>query len=565
MKKLIIIGLMVLTMINIASASFIDAGAENNSFVLTQEDSNLYANVTRINATTYNIVVDAKVNLPGSYRASLAICDTGVVSAKVNGVELGGVTFSNGWCPENSFEGFEMAGNIGKGQLPLSGELTVNLDQGMDQIIFYYGDGTGIIEIDTSAIKGTAIVYDSFVNLSSGMYVLCYEGANDDLYVANSSDNGQTWDTTLVYTGTISDCTLTAFSNDLVMIATNPTNDIVLINRTPSGSFTTPVTFWDGDAQNRFTDIEMATDSSDTVHFGLLMGEVNNSLNNDFTYYWNWSKTGGKYSETFKTTTLTFYGRELFVNEANDTDFMDLVVGEDDIVYVVVNGETDNIRIKTSESDFTLDKVTGTGSNYNQPKIDVFSDGHVFISIDDLGEYDVLNSTVWNSGYDLFTKSDSTAGVQFTQVINDEQVILYGYTSSNMSVINNSGETGVWTELLPQELRDASITYVLGSRHHYPVTARTTHTLAFPFINNTGLYYAQIEFPVTITATDTNCTYDGTSSLWTVDCSELCVFNQTFDLLGNKVRISGSGSAFGVRNITNYNTLTISDSCQVKA
>ena len=508
-------------------------------FETSEEDNDIYTNISIVNETALELILDAfdVDSLPGNYKWDMAVCNISGINwlqymeedaqggfddsypEDLEYVFLEYEGLPSGWCESTGGYGFVLFSSGSKNQLPEHFRLI--FPNTTEEFELYFGNGTGIL-VGSSHTSSTEHSYtDKMVRDSNNNLHILFRDDGKDPHHWNSTDN-TTFNSVADITTTDGDrMNLVIDSNDNLYATfyTSSTDGIYFANKTPDGSWSTPENIFDSDSSDShyFVTSSMAIDSNNVIHMCIVTGAWNNSANNDWLIYTNWSLSQGWWSDdsvcnaTGLINEQCYNGTWLATDDTDDTDSCDIEVDTNNNVYILTSGGDHlDIDIWSNKDDFASRNPIYEINTNRDPAIAINPNtDDIYIAFSTSGRLAFANNTAdnWNGEWTFYEIDGESSIHPDIEVSNDGDIyIIYTNSSSadddyTVFIANSSSSpdsASDWTNRTemykdPGNWAGAIQATMRGST--FPVFNRVTDAIEYLFWNDTdnGIYYGRIE------------------------------------------------------------------------
>ena len=383
------------------------------------------------------------------------------------------------------------------------------------------------VEIDGSA-SINSIRWVSNENLcrdSTGKLHTIYEGGDDDLWYANSTDDGITWSKKELLEGTVETAGILCMSNDTIFIYYESSSDIEAMTSYNNGETWSSAFKIESDLSSNLGVPACILDSQDYVHCVYIEQGV------DTAYYTNTTQ--------WETATI------INDNSGDDSDLCDIEVDDEDCVYIgCVGTDQDDI-------DFWSNCLNGYG---DVNRVEMFNgasallkDGmdfdiendHIYVAFVDVADLQFCNSSTSMAAISC-QELDSSSSYQPTIAVNNQKEVVILYTDSSTSgsrdvVKANSTDGGITWSVRVMQLAGNVYSSIADSTN--PSSNRFSDTIRF-VANDEG--------------SDVN--YDSFAAVLTGDYS--ISINQLVSIATTTTTGSNFQNSFTLKQILNLRTIS---------
>ena len=390
---------------------------------------------------------------------------------------------------------------------------------------------------------------------SDGTLYVGYEGADNRVKFAWSDDTGDTWNINTVYTPTTANyVNIVMLSNDTIyLLWENASKDIVAAHSDDNGATWDIFKAFTPAGSENYKDVSCEVDSNDIIHCAIIESDK------DALWYGNSS----------------LWDNELSVNAntADDTDYINLAIAEDDCIYIVGAG-TDQYDI-----DIWSPCLNGWGSANRievhagislYPTMAAAPNGNLYIAWDESpGVLWFANSSdggqTWNKS---LVDAKGEYGKGSVAVGKDNQIYLVmdnvtGISTDNLIIYNSTDFGQTWN----RTIYEVNATSPKAADTRFPTTNRLGTILHYVTGAYEGgankIYYGNITVNKSVqpAAPDT-CTYGG-SGIWEIACSDTCTISSDVDLNNNNVIMSGLGHVILEAELINAPKIYVLEGCKL--
>ncbi|MFH1592201.1 MAG: hypothetical protein ABIB47_02440 [Candidatus Woesearchaeota archaeon] len=491
MKNKLIFIVILLSLTSFVSAyTYLGESSIGWVFNTTQEDKNIQVNMAEIEDNILEININQRTNVPQGYQYHLAICN-------IEGLD--GFTYNNNdapygrlvdynlpgtWCSETNGYGFPLI--INSQTLPLSFRISIpdEMLKKLPHFILYSGDSTEIVDVSAASEATRLNMNENIVRDSEGSLHATYLGEGEDLWYSKYSIAVMNWQSKELIEGNFATPGIIVDSNNNIFIyyaVTSGFKYIKMVNSSDSGgNFSSPYNIFTH-MTDSYAYPSCAIDSDDVIHCCAI-------LDNQYLHYANstaWSKT------------------VVNGNSTDDTDWCDIEIDSNNIVYIAGLGTDDyDIDLWTSSNGWgssnriTVDEdvfsIVGGGSAVysHAPSIAIDDDNNVYIAYSDQGDLTMANSSSDHITDFTILEIDSSESYSPDIAANnlEELHILYHDKTSIKSTIrlyhaNSSDKGATWT--FREELHNVSGYPSIADTNH-PGSNRLTNNLRYVFTNTSA-------------------------------------------------------------------------------
>ncbi len=553
-----------LMVIALACMPFVLAVSIGNSgvgwtFDYIQEDQYIHAGLNQLGDNVLNLSVGLREGVSESPYWYAVICDpTGEDPLEVLIEGLRHESASYGylaesglpleWCSESKGQGFILPGS--GGDLPFN--LGLLLSDSINQFMLYAGSGTEIINATGQKIATRIGPNENIVRDSSGNLHATWIGEGSDLYYGSSSDDGIDWSTLKIIGDAYENYSMKPFSCDNVGILANSNNDLFVYY---TDTVTSPI--YELKIVNS-TDGGATWNSHDLIFPNREYKRGSCALSpNDVIHCCGINSTGSlHYTNSTQFGSIT----EVNNNEADDTDYCDIEVDSNGVVYIVGIGSDDaDVDLWTSSvgwgssNRITVDSDVGNSVGDGQaPTIAVYQN-KIYIAYTkvnqlwfaNLSSQDVSHPTIRevDSSYSLFPDV-GVNNLGDIHIIYQDNNVVNDYTTSYHSYSLDHGETWIVREQLHDTSGFGSV-----ADSNYPASNKMGTTLRYVFTNSSGTVLFN-------TLAYDNCV-PPTSRNWNIRLEDNCVNTVERNLQGYNITITGEGSFVTTARIYNITYLEV--------
>ncbi len=373
---------------------------------------------------------------------------------------------------------------------------------------------------------------EKIVRDSKGNLHLVWEDANRDLQYSNSTDNGETWTSKLLFTGSTDRPNLLINSSDgLWALWGEDVDDIYYSHSSDYGvTWTTPtqVPNFDGNSSDAFFRVSAVMDDKDNVHFCVVTIEWDNNGDNDWLAYSNHTSDG--------------WSGLVWVNQnsTDDSDSCDIETDSNGVVYIIASGsDEDDIDLWTSAAwGSNNETIIHAGTGDSSPGIFIDSNDKIVAAWEqnnnDLG---FGNSTPGSAitDWDLTTIDSDPSTLPDIKITDNGSIyILYANASTtNRDVLQAfwNVSTGVWAKGIIL-VDDTWTGFPLASMRGSRIGSDTiTDRIDYIYWNTTddGLYFDYFEVTSPLVAEEVDTT-PPTFSAFSDNASFLTINDTTVQL-----------------------------------
>ena len=378
------------------------------------------------------------------------------------------------WC--GGGDGYILFLGEGKNQFPKTFRI---LTGNMTEFTLYAGTGSVVIDGAAGEVASAGIG-DNICRDSSGVLHVAYEGAANDLWYGNSTDNGVTWSIKELLAGTSANVDITCGITNNITILFETGLDVDGFESGNNGE-TFGSVFSAFDTTSNLGPVNCAVDLNDVVH---CVG-----ADADVIYYTN--------SSAWNTLIL------LAGQTSNNTDHGSIEVDSSGNIYIIGAGtDNDNADIWSSIDGWAsrniIDASLGAVRAASSFGFAIDTDGRINYAGDHgFGDLQYCNGTIanWNGGASAYTcqelspteSRDSDFGISQA---GDIFIIHSTDIAASASTILRSNSTDGFvtfesrTELHPVSAAEPSV-----ANSFYPTSNRPDDMLRYVFSNASGFYF----------------------------------------------------------------------------